>query len=43
MNQNTLLSEFGTPEQRVESALQALRENRGVMVLDHEIAKMKPI
>lgn len=36
MNQNTLLSEFGTPEQRVESALQALRENRGVMVLDHE-------
>ena len=36
MNQKTLLSEFGTPEQRVESALQALRENRGVMVLDHE-------
>jgi len=36
MNQNTLLSEFGTPEQRVESALQALRENRGVMVLDNE-------
>ncbi len=36
MNQNTLLSEFGTPEQRVESALQALREQRGVMVLDHE-------
>lgn len=36
MNQNTLLSEFGTPEQRVELALQALRENRGVMVLDHE-------
>ena len=36
MNQKTLLSEFGTPEQRVELALQALRENRGVMVLDHE-------
>lgn len=35
MNQ-TLLSEFGTPEQRVERALAALREKRGVMVLDDE-------
>ncbi len=36
MNQTTLLSEFGTPNERVELALQALREGRGVMVLDHE-------
>ncbi|WP_029686892.1 3,4-dihydroxy-2-butanone-4-phosphate synthase [Tatumella saanichensis] len=35
MNQ-TLLSEFGTPEQRVERALAALRDKRGVMVLDDE-------
>ncbi|ARU92896.1 3,4-dihydroxy-2-butanone-4-phosphate synthase [Tatumella citrea] len=35
MNQ-TLLSEFGTPEERVERAFAALRENRGVMVLDDE-------
>lgn len=35
MNQ-TLLAEFGTPEQRVERALAALREGRGVMVLDNE-------
>ncbi len=35
MNQ-TLLSEFGTSEQRVERALAALREQRGVMVLDDE-------
>lgn len=35
MNQ-TLLSEFGTPLQRVERALQALRDGRGVMVLDDE-------
>ncbi len=35
MNQ-TLLSEFGTPEQRVERALDALRNGRGVMVLDDE-------
>ena len=35
MNQ-TLLSEFGTPEQRVEHAIAALREGRGVMVLDDE-------
>lgn len=35
MNQ-TLLSEFGTPLQRVENALAALREGRGVMVLDDE-------
>ncbi|MDZ7277277.1 3,4-dihydroxy-2-butanone-4-phosphate synthase [Pantoea eucrina] len=35
MNQ-TLLSEFGTPEQRVERAIEALRNGRGVMVLDDE-------
>jgi 3,4-dihydroxy 2-butanone 4-phosphate synthase len=35
MNQ-TLLSAFGTPTQRVEHALNALREGRGVMVLDDE-------
>ncbi|PKH25337.1 3,4-dihydroxy-2-butanone-4-phosphate synthase [Enterobacterales bacterium CwR94] len=35
MNQS-LLSEFGTPFERVELALTALRENRGVMVLDDE-------
>ena len=32
----TLLCEFGTPEQLVERALAALREHRGVMVLDDE-------
>ncbi|WP_075183054.1 3,4-dihydroxy-2-butanone-4-phosphate synthase [Pantoea sp. 1.19] len=35
MNQS-LLSEFGTPIARVEQALAALREGRGVMVLDDE-------
>lgn len=35
MNQ-TLLSEFGTPSQRVERALAALRNGQGVMVLDDE-------
>lgn len=35
MNQ-TLLSDFGTPIERVERALTALREGRGVMVLDDE-------
>lgn len=35
MNQ-TLLSEFGTPVERVERALDALRNGRGVMVLDDE-------
>ncbi len=35
MNQ-TLLSEFGTPEQRVERAIASLRNGRGVMVLDDE-------
>lgn len=35
MNQS-LLSEFGTPEQRVERALAALRAGHGVMVLDDE-------
>lgn len=35
MNQS-LLSEFGTPEQRVERAIAALRDGRGVMVLDDE-------
>ncbi|MGM3172875.1 3,4-dihydroxy-2-butanone-4-phosphate synthase [Dickeya lacustris] len=35
MNQ-TLLSEFGTSAERVERALDALRQGRGVMVLDDE-------
>ncbi|WJV67711.1 3,4-dihydroxy-2-butanone-4-phosphate synthase [Pectobacteriaceae bacterium CE70] len=35
MNQ-TLLSKFGTPVERVERALDALRQGRGVMVLDDE-------
>lgn len=35
MNQ-TLLSDFGTPAERVERALDALRDGRGVMVLDDE-------
>lgn len=35
MNQ-TLLSSFGTSADRVEQALAALREGRGVMVLDDE-------
>ncbi|MGG2140670.1 3,4-dihydroxy-2-butanone-4-phosphate synthase [Symbiopectobacterium sp. RP] len=35
MNQ-TLLSEFGTPSERVERALAALRQGVGVMVLDDE-------
>ncbi|MDX5630039.1 MULTISPECIES: 3,4-dihydroxy-2-butanone-4-phosphate synthase [unclassified Brenneria] len=35
MNQ-TLLSEFGTPLERVEHALDALRQGRGVLVLDDE-------
>ena len=35
MNQ-TLLSSFGTAFERVEHALSALREGRGVMVLDDE-------
>ncbi|CAI1764707.1 3,4-dihydroxy-2-butanone-4-phosphate synthase [Serratia proteamaculans] len=35
MNQ-TLLSDFGTPVERVERALEALRSGRGVMVLDDE-------
>lgn len=35
MNQ-TLLSDFGTPVERVERAVDALRNGRGVMVLDDE-------
>ncbi|WP_192458907.1 3,4-dihydroxy-2-butanone-4-phosphate synthase [Musicola keenii] len=35
MNQ-TLLSEFGTPSERVERALDALRNGQGVLVLDNE-------
>lgn len=35
MNQ-TLLSEFGTPSERVKRALEALRQGVGVMVLDDE-------
>ncbi|MEQ5209213.1 3,4-dihydroxy-2-butanone-4-phosphate synthase, partial [Proteus sp. fly-1067] len=35
MNQ-TLLSEFGNPIERVERALEALRQGKGVLVLDDE-------
>lgn len=40
MNQ-TLLSEFGNPIERVERAIAALRQGQGVLVLDDEIVKMK--
>ncbi|MCG3721012.1 3,4-dihydroxy-2-butanone-4-phosphate synthase [Vibrio cincinnatiensis] len=36
MNQLSLLAEFGDPITRVEHALQALREGRGVLLLDDE-------
>ncbi|EKO3452557.1 3,4-dihydroxy-2-butanone-4-phosphate synthase [Vibrio fluvialis] len=36
MNQLSLLAEFGGPITRVENALQALREGRGVLLLDDE-------
>ncbi|EKO3412112.1 3,4-dihydroxy-2-butanone-4-phosphate synthase [Vibrio fluvialis] len=36
MNQLSLLVEFGDPITRVENALQALREGRGVLLLDDE-------
>ncbi len=36
MNQSSLLAEFGDPITRVENALQALREGRGVLLLDDE-------
>ncbi|WGY45648.1 3,4-dihydroxy-2-butanone-4-phosphate synthase [Vibrio sp. ABG19] len=36
MNQLSLLAEFGDPITRVENALQALREGRGVLLLDDE-------
>ncbi len=35
MNQN-LLAQFGTPVERVEKGLQALKEGRGVLVTDNE-------
>lgn len=35
MNQS-LLSAFGNPQQRVEKALQALREGKGIMLVDDE-------
>ncbi|MDG6895593.1 3,4-dihydroxy-2-butanone-4-phosphate synthase [Volucribacter amazonae] len=35
MNQS-LLAEFGTPQQRVENAIQAFKQGRGVLVLDDE-------
>ncbi|MGF1773857.1 3,4-dihydroxy-2-butanone-4-phosphate synthase [Vibrio wakamikoensis] len=35
-NQTSLLADFGTPLERVELALQALREGRGVLLLDDE-------
>ncbi|HAV1386257.1 TPA: 3,4-dihydroxy-2-butanone-4-phosphate synthase [Vibrio parahaemolyticus] len=36
MNQSSLLAEFGDPITRVENALIALREGRGVLLLDDE-------
>lgn len=36
MNQLSLLAEFGDPITRVDNALQALREGRGVLLLDDE-------
>ncbi|WGV98592.1 3,4-dihydroxy-2-butanone-4-phosphate synthase [Vibrio sp. YMD68] len=36
MNQSSLLAEFGNPITRVENALTALREGRGVILLDDE-------
>ncbi|SHE29891.1 3,4-dihydroxy-2-butanone-4-phosphate synthase [Vibrio gazogenes] len=36
MNQLNLLAEFGDPIHRVETALQALREGKGVLLLDDE-------
>ena len=39
MNQSSLLAEFGEPITRVENALQALREGRGVLLLDDEDRK----
>ena len=36
MNQSSLLAEFGEPITRVENALQALRDGRGVLLLDDE-------
>ncbi|MBF9003414.1 MULTISPECIES: 3,4-dihydroxy-2-butanone-4-phosphate synthase [Vibrio] len=36
MNQSSLLAEFGDPISRVENALEALREGRGVLLLDDE-------
>ena len=36
MNQLSLLAEFGEPITRVENALAALREGRGVLLLDDE-------
>ncbi|CAG8999910.1 MAG: 3,4-dihydroxy-2-butanone 4-phosphate synthase [Candidatus Celerinatantimonas neptuna] len=36
MNQSSVLSSFGDPFARVENALEALREGRGVLLLDDE-------
>lgn len=36
MNQLSILAEFGDPITRVENALEALREGRGVLLLDDE-------
>ena len=33
---HTLLSEFGNPIERVENAIEALRQGKGVLVLDDE-------
>ena len=33
---HTLLSEFGNPIERVENAIEALRQGKGILVLDDE-------
>lgn len=35
-NQTSLLEQFGTPIERVENALEALRQGRGILLLDDE-------
>ena len=39
----SLLRQFGTPEQRVEAALRALQQGQGVLVVMMRIARMKVI
>ena len=36
MNQTRLTQEFGTPEERVAKAVEALQQGKGVLVTDNE-------